>query len=180
LSHRAPVFTNEPAAPGAGRRTNPLAGLVRTPHDVAATIVRLGLGIVFFPHGAQKMLGWFGGHGFAATVQALTSGLHIPTVFAVLAICAEFFGSIGLILGLFGRIAAFGIACVMTVAVLAAGHLQHGFFMNWTGQQGGEGFEFHLLALAIAIAVMVRGSGALSLDRMMSRGRGGAGVDPAA
>jgi putative oxidoreductase len=93
--------------------------------------------------------------------------MHIPVIFAFLAICAEFLGGIGLILGALGRVAAFGIACNMLVAVLMV-HVQNGLFMNWSGQQKGEGFEFHLLALAIALVLIVRGSGPFSVDHALS------------
>jgi putative oxidoreductase len=89
-------------------------------------------------------------------------------VFAFLAIAAEFFGAIGLILGLLGRVAAFGIACNMAVAIVKV-HAVNGFFMNWGGQQKGEGFEFHVLVLAIAAAIMIAGSGAWSVDRVLSK-----------
>jgi len=92
--------------------------------------------------------------------------MHIPAVFAFLAICAEFLGGIGLIVGALARVAAFGIACNMVVAVLMV-HAPNGLFMNWTGQQKGEGFEFHLLALAIAAVLVVRGAGALSVDHAL-------------
>jgi putative oxidoreductase len=93
--------------------------------------------------------------------------MHIPAIFAFLAICAEFLGGIGLIVGTLGRIAAFGIACNMVVALLLV-HAQFGFFMNWTGQQKGEGIEYHLLAIAIAIVLMIKGSGAFSVDRALA------------
>jgi putative oxidoreductase len=127
------------------------------------TMIRLVLGIVMFAHGAQKMLGWFGGYGFKGTMGFFTGMMHIPAPLAVLAIIAEFFGGLGLILGLLTRIAAFGILCNMVVAVLLV-HLPNGFFMNWTGAQKGEGFEYHLLAIALALAAIVRGGGAWSLD----------------
>ena len=95
------------------------------------------------------MLGWFGGNGFSGTMGFFTNMMHIPAPFALLAICAEFLGGIGLIVGALTRIAAFGIATNMVVAVLMV-HAKVGFFMNWTGQQKGEGFEYHLLAIAIA------------------------------
>jgi putative oxidoreductase len=97
-----------------------------------------------------------------------TQTMHIPAPFAFLAICAEFLGGIGLLLGALGRIAAFGIACNMVVAVLMV-HRHVGFFMNWSGQQKGEGFEFHLLAIAIAVVLMTKGSGAFSVDRALTR-----------
>src|ERR1700693_534922 len=120
--------------------------LFATDDSTATAILRLVLGIVFFAHGAQKMLGWFGGFGFSGTMGFFTTQMHIPAVFAFLAICAEFFGSLGLILGFLTRIAAFGIAVNMIVAVLMV-HIHVGFFVNWFGNQKGEGFEYHLLAL---------------------------------
>lgn len=141
--------------------------LLATSDDWTVTMLRLVMGVVFFAHGAQKTLGWFGGYGFSGTMGFFTQQMHIPAVFAFLAICAEFLGGIGLILGAIGRVAAFGIACDMLVAVLMV-HAPNGLFMNWTGQQKGEGFEFHLLALAIAGVLMVRGSGAFSVDRLLT------------
>src|SRR6201984_1577483 len=122
--------------------------LIATDNDIATTILRLVLGVVFFAHGAQKMLGWFGGFGFSGTMGFFTGMMHIPAPLAFLAICAEFFGGLGLILGFLTRIAAFGIAAKMVVAI-AAVHRAFVFFMNWAGNQKGEGFEFHLLVLAI-------------------------------
>jgi putative oxidoreductase len=141
--------------------------LLATSDDWSLTLLRLVTGVVFFAHGAQKMLGWFGGYGFSGTMGFFTQMMHIPAPLAFLAICAEFFGGIGLIVGLLGRVAAFGIATNMVVAILLVHH-RFGFFMNWSGQQKGEGFEFHLLAIAIAIVLMVRGSGALSVDRAVT------------
>ena len=140
-----------------------LKRLMGTSNDVAFTILRVILGIVFFAHGAQKMLGWFGGFGFSGTMHFFTGMLHIPAPFAALAICAEFLGGLGLIVGLLARIAAFGIAVNMVVAVWMV-HLANGPFMNWYGNQKGEGYEFHLLALALLIAIMIRGAGAFSVD----------------
>jgi putative oxidoreductase len=144
-----------------------LRRLLQTNNDPVLTVVRLVLGIVFFAHGSQKMLGWFGGYGFSGTMGFFEHN-GIPAVFAFLAIAAEFFGGIGLLLGLLTRVAAFGITCNMLVAI-ATVHARNGLFMNWTGTQKGEGFEFHLLALAITLLIMARGAGALSLDRLLSR-----------
>jgi len=144
-----------------------LKKILQTPDDKVQTLLRLVLGVIFFAHGSQKMLGWFGGYGFKGTMAFFTQTMHIPAFFAFLAITAEFFGGIGLILGLLTRVAAFGIACNMLVAIFMV-HLPNGFFMNWTGQQKGEGFEYHLLALAITAALMIRGAGAFSLDRAIS------------
>src|ERR1700720_2512839 len=133
--------------------------LMITDNDIATTILRLVLGVVFFAHGAQKMLGWFGGYGFSGTMGFFTGTMHIPAPLAFLAIAAEFFGGLGLILGFLTRIAAFGIAVNMVVAVVMV-HGSNGFFMNWSGTQKGEGFEYHLLVLAVTAFLMIRGAGA--------------------
>jgi len=141
--------------------------LINTTDDSTVTILRLILGVVFFAHGAQKALGWFGGYGFSGTMGFFTQGMHIPAAFAFLAICAEFLGSIGLLLGLLGRVAAFSICCNMLVAIVMV-HRHFGLFANWFGNQKGEGFEYHLLAIAITFAIMIKGSGAFSIDRALS------------
>src|SRR5947207_16018592 len=141
--------------------------LFATEDSIATAILRLVLGVVFFAHGAQKMLGWFGGFGFSGTMGFFTGTMHIPAPLAFLAIAAEFFGSLGLILGFLTRIAALGIATNMIVAIVTV-HLGNGFFMNWTGTQKGEGFEFHLLVLAIAAFLVIRGAGAWSVDHMLA------------
>ena len=145
--------------------------LIATTRSAGPTLARLGLGGVMFVHGAQKMLGLWGGHGFNATMHMMTTKLGIPAPFAFLAIFAEFFGAIGLITGLLTRVAAAGIAVVMIVAV-AMVHRGNGFFMNWTGQQKGEGFEYHLLALALCAALMLAGGGWASIDRWLTMRRG--------
>src|SRR5580704_1815811 len=142
--------------------------LINTSDDPTITVLRLVLGVVFCAHGAQKALGWFGGYGFSGTMGFFTQQMHIPAAFAFLAICAEFLGGIGLLLGLLGRIAAFGIACDMVVAVWMV-HRHFGLFANWSGLQKGEGYEYHLLAIAIALVIMIKGSGALSADRALSK-----------
>lgn len=116
------------------------------------------------------MLGWFGGYGFTGTMGFFTHQMGIPAPLAFVAICAEFFGGLGLIVGLLSRIAAFGLTVNMLVAILTV-HAHNGFFMNWTGQQKGEGFEYHLLALALLVVVMAKGAGALSVDRALSGSR---------
>jgi len=145
--------------------------LLATSNDFSLTILRLVVGVVFFAHGAQKMLGWFGGYGFHGTMGFFTGKMGIPAPLAFLAICAEFFGGLGLIVGLLSRVAAFGIAVNMLVAI-ATVHAPNGFFMNWTGQQKGEGFEYHLLAIAAAVIIMVQGAGAFSLDRIFGEKTG--------
>lgn len=147
-----------------------LTSLLKTKDDSASLVLRVILGVVMFPHGAQKALGWFGGYGLSGTLNYFTGTMGIPLAFAVLAIAAEFLGSIGLIVGLVTRLAAFGIACNMAVAIFMV-HLPNGFFMNWSGKQAGEGFEFHLLAIAIALALMIKGGGRWSMDRLFKAGR---------
>jgi putative oxidoreductase len=139
-----------------------------TDDDISRTLVRLFLGLVMFPHGAQKLLGWFGGGGFSGTMQGMT-GMGLPAIIVFLVILIEFFGSLGLILGFLGRVAAFGVLCLMLGAIFTV-HLPNGFFMNWMGNQKGEGFEYHLLAIGMALAVIVKGSGAYSADRSITRG----------
>jgi putative oxidoreductase len=141
--------------------------LLATDDDAATVILRVVLGLVFFVHGAQKMLGWFGGFGFSGTMGFFTGTMHIPAPLAFLAIAAEFFGGLGLIVGFLTRIAAFGIAVNMLVAI-ALVHSSFGFFMNWNGRQRGEGFEFHLLVLAMTAFLMIRGAGAFSVDRALT------------
>lgn len=145
-----------------------LSRLIATSSERAPAVARLTLALVFWPHGAQKLLGWFGGPGFAATMAYFTQTMHFPYALGLLAVIAEFFGALGLLVGLLGRAAAFGISCVMVVAVLTT-HARVGFFMNWLGTQQGEGFEYHLLVLALTTIVMLRGSGAWSLDRALTR-----------
>jgi len=151
-------------------RTGLFARLLRTDDAKVTTVLRLVLGIVMFPHGAQKALGWFGGYGFSGSMGYFTQQAHIPALFAFLAIAAEFAGSLGLVSGFLTRVAAFGIFCNMLVATLLV-HLPNGFFMNWYGTQKGEGFEYHLLAMGIAIALMIRGGGAASVDRALTSQR---------
>lgn len=136
-------------------------------NDKVATLLRVTLGLIMFPHGAQKVFGWFGGYGFNGTMNSFTNQMGIPAFFAFMAILAEFAGSLGLIFGFLTRIAALGIAINMMIAVFTV-HLSHGFFMNWFGNQKGEGIEYHLLAIVLAIGIMIRGGGAYSLDQKIS------------
>jgi putative oxidoreductase len=141
--------------------------LFQTDGTLVPFILRLTLAIVMFPHGAQKVLGWFGGYGLRGTLGYFTSQ-GIPVPLALLAFAAEFLGSLGILVGLFTRVAAFGIACVMVVAIVTV-HAKFGFFMNWSGTQKGEGFEYHVLALGIALALLVGGAGLWSFDAAIAR-----------
>jgi putative oxidoreductase len=146
---------------------NIIQRLLSTKCSIAALIARLTLGLVMFPHGAQKALGWYGGNGFGGTMGFFTEMMHIPVALAFLAIMAEFLGSLGLIVGLFSRVAAFGIAVNMIVAIVMV-HSTNGFFMNWLGKQTGEGFEYHLLAVGLSLIVLIQGGGSFSLDAAIS------------
>src|SRR6266436_4635544 len=145
--------------------------LFRTDADYALMLARVVLGALFFIHGDQLMLGWFGGYGLNGSLQFFSHQLGIPASFSLLAIFAEFFGGLLLLMGLVGRAAALALICTMAVAVVKV-HWQFGLFMNWFGTQKGEGFEYHLLAITIGVVVALRGSGALSLDRLLARLRG--------
>lgn len=141
--------------------------LLQTEDTWANLILRVMLGVVMFPHGAQKLFGWFGGHGFTATMAVFTDKMHIPAFLAVLVIVAESLGALGLICGLLSRVAALGILCNM-IGAIATVHWPNGFFMNWSGKQAGEGFEYHLLTIAIALALLISGGGKWSLDRLIA------------
>lgn len=145
--------------------------LFDTPPSLGLFLSRVVLGVVMFAHGAQKLFGWFGGPGYAATLESFTAGMGIPAVMAVLVMLAETLGGLGLVLGAFARIAAAGIIAVMLGAVFLV-HLPNGFFMNWGGTGAGEGFEYHLLALALAGGVLIEGAGAYSVDRLFARALG--------
>jgi putative oxidoreductase len=127
------------------------------------TIQRALLGAVMFPHGAQKLFGWFGGYGFDGTMKFLTDTVHLPSPIALLVIVVESIGALLLIAGLGTRIAALGISAVMVGAVLTS-HGSVGFFMNWSGNQTGEGYEYHLLALALSVPLVIAGGGRYALD----------------
>jgi putative oxidoreductase len=145
--------------------------LLSTQDDIAPLVMRVMLGSVFFPHGAQKVLGWFGGYGLTGTLNFFTETMGVPLIVALLVIAAEFLGALGLIVGFLTRLAALGVASVMAGAIFLV-HLPNGFFMNWSGQQAGEGFEYHLLAIALALALMITGGGKASLDGYLSRNKG--------
>lgn len=138
----------------------------RTNDSYAPLFLRLFVAAVMFPHGAQKMLGWFGGPGYDGSLNMFVQHMHIAEPLAFLDIITEFFAPIALLLGLLTRVSALGIGIIMAVAALMV-HLPNGFFMNWTGQQRGEGFEYHLLMFAIALALIIQGGGKWALDALI-------------
>src|ERR1700730_943509 len=143
-----------------------LAWILGTNSAWVTTIVRIVLGVVFFAHGAQMALGWFGGAGLRSTIRVFREHLQMPAPLALLAVAAEFLGGLGLIVGLLSRVAALGIALVITVALLAV-HRKFGFFMNWFGEKQGHGIEYHILVLALALVVIIKGAGSFSLDQVV-------------
>ena len=145
-----------------------IESLTGTHSDWTVGIVRIMLGLVFFAHGAQKMLGWYGGPGLAKSMRTFTEDLHLPSTLAFLVIAGEFLGGIGLIVGLFSRIAALVIAVTMLGAI-ATVHFRFGLFLNWFGGQKGHGIEYHLLAIALALVVVVKGAGAFSIDNTVCK-----------
>lgn len=140
-----------------------MATLLASGNDWTGLILRLTLGLIIFPHGAQKLLGWFGGYGFSGTMNFFTGTVHLPWVIGFLVIVIEFFGSFFLIAGLGGRIWAAAMIVLMA-GIIFSSHLPNGFFMNWSGSQPGEGYEFHLLVIGLSLALMLNGSGRFSLD----------------
>ena len=137
--------------------------LTGTHADWVVGIARIVLGIIFFGHGAQKMLGWYGGQGLASSMRTFKEHLHLPSILAFLVIAGEFLSGIGLLVGLFSRIAALVIVLTM-VGAIAMVHFRFGLFLDWFGSQKGHGIEYHLLAIALSLVVVVKGAGAFSLD----------------
>lgn len=142
--------------------------LFATEETWSGLLLRLTLGVVMFPHGAQKLFGWYGGFGFSGTMGFFTEQMHIPAMLAFLVIMAESFGSLGLIVGFLTRVGAAGILAVMLGAITMV-HWPHGFFMNWFGKQAGEGFEYHLLVIGIALVLLITGGGKWSVDGELAK-----------
>ena len=153
-----------------GERRTLLQRAIATSDTWTGTMARLVLAVVMFPHGAQKLLGWFGGYGFEGTLGFFTKQMGLPTPLAASVILIEFGAPLLLLLGLGTRFAAAGIGAIMIGAIVTV-HASQGFFMNWAGTQTGEGYEYHLLALALVGVLLVQGGGRLSLDRWLSARR---------
>ena len=141
--------------------------LFKTDNNISATILRLVLGVVLLGHGSQKMLGWFGGYGFDGTMQYFTDSVGIPWIIGCMVIVIEFIGAISLILGFATRLWSISMA-FMLAGVIYHVHWQNGFFMNWFGNQKGEGYEYFLLAIAMAVSLVITGAGSFSIDRYIS------------
>lgn len=147
---------------------NWIGKLFTTDRDIGSLIIRVMLGLIMFPHGAQKLFGWFGGYGFHGTMGFMTGQLGIPALLAFLVIIAESLGALALIGGFLTRLTAFGLAADMIGAILMV-HAKYGFFMNWFGAQKGEGFEYHLLVIGMALALMIKGGGRFAIDTLVSK-----------
>jgi putative oxidoreductase len=141
---------------------------LQTDNNFNNFIIRVMLGIVIFPHGAQKLLGWFGGHGLEATLGFFTKQLEMPMAIAILVILGESLGALGLIAGFLTRFCATGVLIIMGGALVMF-HSSNGFFMNWSGKQGGEGFEYHLLAIALCLPLIISGGGWFSADGFITK-----------
>lgn len=140
----------------------------RTDESWAGLILRVSLGSVIFAHGAQKLFGWFGGFGYEGTMGFFTQKMGLPWLVAFLVIIGESIGSLGLIAGFLTRFTAASFVVIMAGAV-ATVHWPQGFFMNWFGQQQGEGFEYHLLVMAMSVVLAIIGGGKWSLDDAIAR-----------
>ncbi|MCC6138995.1 MAG: DoxX family protein [Nitrospira sp.] len=151
----------------------------KTDDSWAGLILRVALGGVIFAHGAQKLLGWYGGFGFEGTMGFFTQQMGLPWLVAFLVIIGESIGSLGLLAGLFTRFTAGSFIVIMLGAIMTV-HLPQGFFMNWMGQQTGEGFEYHLLVIGMSLALLVAGGGKWSLDGLIARWLGEPAVVPVA
>ena len=149
---------------------NSVKQLLKTNPIIGFSIARWTLGLVIFPHGAQKLLGLFGGYGYSATMESLTTQIGLPSIVVSSVIMIEFFGAISLVLGFFSRFWAISIAG-MFVGIIITTQLEHGFFMNWYGNQAGEGYEFSLLVIGLALSIVVNGSGKWSVDSLISKNK---------
>jgi putative oxidoreductase len=160
------------AAGGAGLAAERAGALLfGTKAHWSGPILRLALALVMFPHGVQKAFGWFGGYGWSGTMGFFTGAIGLPAALAALVILIELLAPLALLLGVATRAAALGIVAIM-IGAIATVHGPYGFFMNWSGQLGGEGFEYHLLAIGMALALVAGGAGRFSLDaRLDPRGR---------
>lgn len=141
--------------------------LLTDPNSWTALIARVTLGVTIFPHGAQKLLGWFGGHGFGGTMDYFTATLGLPYIVALAIILIEFFGSLFLIVGFLTRFVSLGIFGLF-IGVTTI-NLKNGFFMNWTGAQSGEGIEYFILLFGLAAISILLGAGKASIDRLLTK-----------
>jgi len=134
----------------------------------AVLAIRIPLGVIFFAHGAQKVLGIFGGKGLSSTIQVFSEALGIPAFLTVIAAFTEFLGGIAVIFGFLTGLSSLGISIVMLVAILKI-HIHAGFFMNWFNLPGKEhGIECNLALLGMALFLLFYGPGKYSLDQLIA------------
>jgi putative oxidoreductase len=131
----------------------------RSAVDWAILVARVVVGTIFMAHGAQKLFGAFGGPGLAAVVQMMGPLGYLVTI-------GEFFGGLGLVFGILSRFSAASIIVIMLGAI-ATVHGKFGFFMNWAGNQAGEGFEYHLLAIGALLPIVIAGPGRFAVGRFL-------------
>src|SRR2546426_5461341 len=153
-------------------RRDAMKTLFQTDEAWSSLILRVMLGIVMLPHGAQKLLGWFGGFGFAGTMGFFTDKMHLPWIVAFLVIMGESFGSLGLIVGFLTRFSAFGVLCIMLGAIYMV-HWPNGFFMNWFGKQAGAGVQDHPLDFGMSLPPLISAGGSGSVDGAIAKKLGG-------
>jgi len=142
--------------------------LFQTNDKFSYWVPRVVLGCVMFPHGVQKLFGWFGGFGFTNTMTYFTQTAGLPWIIAFLIIIGESLGSLGLIVGFFTRLSALGLIFIMVGAITTV-HIPNGFFMNWFGKNAGEGFEYHLLVIGMSIPLLISGGGKYSVDGLINK-----------
>jgi len=144
-----------------------LSTIWKTEAHFAGIALRATLGIVLLAHGCQLFLGWFGGFGFNATMQHLTEKEGLPSIVSFAVIALQFFGAIAILLGAATRFISFAILN-MFIGMIITSHLDYGFFMNWFGNQQGEGFEYHILVIGMAAGLCLAGAGSYSVDRLLT------------
>ena len=142
--------------------------IFRTNNDWTGVIIRLTTGLILFPHGAQKMLGLFGGPGFSGEMDFLTGTVHLSWLIAIGVIVIEFIGPLSFIVGFASRVWAV-LTIILMLGIIVSSHLDNGFFMNWFGNQKGEGYEYHLLVIGLCLATLYNGSGKLSIDTSLQK-----------
>lgn len=141
--------------------------LFQTGKHADGLILRLTLSIILFAHGAQMLFGWFGGYGLNSSMEYLTGKEGLPSSIAISVILLQFLGSLALLAGFYARLFATAFTFLFAGMIINS-HLPYGFFMNWSGDRAGEGFEYHLLAIGLSLVLLIRGAGSCSIDLVLS------------
>jgi putative oxidoreductase len=126
--------------------------------------IRLGLGVIFAAHGAQKVLGSFNGPGLArfTSFPAPFPFMKPAWLWMGAAALAELVGGLLVILGLLTRLGAFLLFCTMLTAIVG---------VHWPNFFMPVGIEYALALLAMSLALLISGGGMVSLDLALSGGR---------